>query len=141
MNKIHKTEIHGPWMGAINQMYTIVTNIIYCIDNNKNICVCGNFLNEIYSDKTTPISNILDLPKINDFLYEKYKIIMVDVNDVKFKIFNVSYGNHHLNIDITDSILEKYKYHDNRFIIPKQINLNSLKGDPIVGEPKKVFIK
>jgi hypothetical protein len=141
MNKIHKTEIHGPWMGAINQIYTIVTNIIECIDNNKHIFVCGNFLNEIYSDNKTPISNIIDLPKINYFLYEKYKLIMVDVNDLQFQILNISYGNNDINIDITDSILEKYKYRDNIFLIPKKINLNLLKGDPLEGEPKKVFIK
>ena len=141
MNHIHKSEIHGPWMGAIKQIYTIVTNIIFCIDNKKSIFVCGRFLNEIYSDKTTPISQILNLSKINAFLYNQYKIIMVDVSDPQFKILKVKYGSNDMNIDITEDILQRCNYINNSFVIPKTINLNKIKGDPALGHMKQVFIE
>jgi hypothetical protein len=58
---------------------------------------------------------------------------------VKFKINLVVYGFENDIVDLTDEIRDRF-FKNNVLRIPKEFNLNDLKGDPIVNVTKKVTI-
>lgn len=106
--------------GLCNQLYHLSGCIEYCVNNNINKLVIGKFLKEVKTDKTCPISEILDIPKFNSFL-KKYKIEVIDgwelfeSNKNLFKTSPIPYMGQSKNaiffIEILTNIpfLEKYK--------------------------------
>jgi hypothetical protein len=107
---------------------------------NKRAIICQDFCNDFSNDQTTPISEIIDIPKLNVFL-AKYNVVLLDSNNVHFKIISARYGKNNATIDITNEIISNY-YDDSkqRFYIPKNTNLNNIKGDPLYGIKKELCI-
>lgn len=50
---------------------------------------------------------------------------------------SVLYGSENVNIDLTSDFM----IIDNILLIPKNLDLNKIRGDPLPGLPKKLFIK
>ncbi len=128
------------WLGTglTNEIFFIVYGIIYCINNKKNNLVIGNFRLEPMTNKFCPISQILDIHYLN-ILLQKYGIIVFDRNNLSFNIDSIIYGVNDTNIDITKEILDLY-YTNNKLVIPTGTILNNIKGDPFIGEMKKLYI-
>jgi hypothetical protein len=123
--------------GLCNQLYTIISTICSCI-NNQNIIIIDNFLQEIHTNNYLPISEVLDLEKTNIFL-EKYNIALIDgsyTNDLN--IINAIYGTDNNFKDVTNIV--KQFLNDNRFVIDKNININILFGDHLFKVEKKLKI-
>jgi hypothetical protein len=128
------------WLGTglTNEIYFIVYGIIDCINNKKQIMVINNFRLEAMINKFCPISDILDMHYLN-ILLNKYAITVLDSHHLSFNIDSVIYGIEDSTIDITKEILNGY-YNNNKLLIPSGTILNNIKGDPLSGKTKKLYI-
>jgi hypothetical protein len=103
--------------------------------------VVDNFSDDNMQSSFTPISHIIDLKELNDFLLQKYNIIVLDKYCVeKWKLLSVHYGADSNHFDITEEIKNACLF-DNRLFISKYIDFNRIKGDPIYGKEKNVYLK
>lgn len=138
---MHKTFFLEPnWLGTglTNQIFFIVYGIIHCINNNNKNLIINNFRLEPMSQKFCEISDILDIHYLN-ILLQKFDITVFDSNKLSFNIESIIYGFNENIIDITKESKELF-YTNNKLLIPGGTILNDIKGDPINGEMKKLYI-
>jgi hypothetical protein len=128
MNRIIEyIDINHGSIGLSNQLGMIISGIIHAKYNYKRYVVISKFRTQYNSENTIPISNVLDL----DVLSKVTGIKIIDSTKLSFKIKSIKYGNCRNQIDLTDVLGD---------IIPKSLDLNSLKGDPLVGIVKFIYI-
>jgi hypothetical protein len=70
---------------------------------------------------------------------KKYDITVFDRNNLSFNINSIIYGLNENTFDITKECIDIF-YKNNNFCIPAGTNLNNIKGDPFLGEAKKLLI-
>jgi hypothetical protein len=141
MKKIYYCKIGKEGTGLCNQLFSLVTCIMTAINNNQNIIIIDNIRNEYTSNSSNSnISDIFDISKFNNYLKNNYNIFIFDKNNIKFKIKSIKYGVKDIKLDITDYILNNY-FRDNILHIKKNLNLNSIAGDPVPDKQKFLFIK
>lgn len=118
--------------GLTNQIFSVVTSIIIGILKPNKIIILDKFLDEIYSDKYSNISDIINLDILNEYLFSKYNLIVVDKYNYKLEIISIKYGKNKF-IDIPISI-----FNNN---ILNAIDLNKQYGDPEWGIQKNIIIQ
>jgi len=140
MKKIHCCKIYKMSTGLCNQLFSLVSAMIIAIKQKKEIIIVDNFSNDYEEQNFSNISDIIDLCKWNVFLKKNYNIVMVDKNQVTFKINNVKYGAHGKYIDIIDKIIGKF-YNNNTITIDKNVDINLLaEEDPVPFVKKEVVV-
>jgi hypothetical protein len=135
MDKILFLQFSNSATGLCNQIYSLVSGICVCIRDKKNIIVVGNFSKNINTQNYCPISEIIDINKLNIFL-KKNNITLVDNNFIELKNINVKYGVSYNNKDVTDKVLLNSK----KIIICKDIDFNLICTDFLPNIKKKIFI-
>jgi hypothetical protein len=138
MSKILFLEPSWFGTGLTNEIFFIVYGIIDCINNNKNNLIINNFRLEPMTHKFCEISEIIDIHNLN-ILLNKYDITIFDRNKLLFNIDKITYGINQNTVDITKETIELF-YRDNKLCIPVGTILNNIKGDPVPGEMKKLYI-
>lgn len=124
--------------GLTNEIFFIVYGIIDCINNKRKNLVINNFRVEPMTNKFCGINEILDIHYLN-ILLKKYDIAVFDRNNLSFNIDTIIYGLNDVTIDITKESKELF-YKDSRLCIPVGTILNNIKGDPLSGQAKKLYI-
>lgn len=131
-----------------NQLFKIVNCIFDIIQNKKYnkrtqlITITISGLNKDYKTLKDfySVDDILDIDYINNYL-KKYNIIILPENKFNLEITKVDFGLLGINtVDITDKVKEIFMKNDNYLYIPRYINLNGIKGDPIPNLVKNVYI-
>lgn len=130
----------GRNMGLTNQLFALSKGINDAIKNNCNVVVIDQFLCDYNNDKYIPITNVLDLDKMNVFFKKKYNLILTDKYNFDFELLNVKYGIEDKQLDITETIKKKY-YHNKKLFINKNTIFNNICGDPCFGVKKYVWVK
>jgi len=136
---MYYSRLNLPFCGLTNQIFMLVNSIIKAYENGEKVVVLDYFLNDISKKNYTQCSDIFDIPKINNYLFSKYNVLIFDKYDAKFELLNVKYGTNEIKIDITQHIKEKF-FNNNVLYINKNTELNELAGDPVYNEPKKLFV-
>ena len=128
------------WFGTgfTNEIFFIVYGIIDCINNKRKNLVINNFRLEPMTHKFCGISEIIDIHHLN-ILLKKYDITVFDRNNLSFNIDSIIYGLNEKIVDIKKESLDFF-FKNNKLRIPAGTILNNIKGDPIVGETKKLYI-
>jgi len=128
------------WVGTglTNEIFFIIYGIIDCINNNKQNFIINRFRLEPMTDKFCDISEIIDIHHLN-ILLNKYAITVFDRNKLLFNIDSIIYGVNENTIDITKEITDLF-YKNNKLLIPAGTNLNNIKGDPVLGQLKNLYI-
>lgn len=121
---------HDGCSGFTNQIFSLVSSIVKALLLNKKAVAIDCFGLSYNSNETTNISSIIDLKKTNDYLKNKYNIVLLDKNTMQFTLHKAYYGVITSMFDITDEISGFVSKEDNQLFIPKNIVFNSLKGDP-----------
>jgi hypothetical protein len=129
----------GTGSGFTNQIFRLITGIIIAYKNGHKAVIVDYFKNDILKDEFTPVSQIFDLYLINIFLKENYDMLIFDKYNIDFKLENVKFGISNSLVDLTDIIRKRYMI-NNCIFIQKDTEFNKLNGDPIFGQPKKLFI-
>lgn len=124
--------------GLTNEIFFIVYGIIDCINNKRKNLVINNFRVEPMTNKFCGINEILDIHYLN-ILLKKYDIAVFDRNNLSFNIDTIIYGLNDITIDITKESKELF-YTSNKLRIPAGTILNNIKGDPLSGQAKKLYI-
>lgn len=119
--------------GLTNQIFSLITSIIIGINNGDKVIVVENFLTDYSKTNIASISQILNIDKINNFLYAKYGVIIVDKYNVELKINYITYGTNNSKYYLTSY----YKY---PFNIVKETSFNSICGDPVPNVQKQLII-
>ncbi len=116
-----------------NQIFNSITGILSGYQNNKKITIVDNLLSD-YSkiNSLISLSDVFDMEKTNNYLYNKFGTVIFDKNTIVFKLIKVNYGHKEKIYDITDKIQSIF-YKNNTLHIPKETDLNSLSGDPCFG--------
>jgi hypothetical protein len=126
--------------GFTNQIFALVGGIRFAYRLGERIIIVDHFLNDITNTTFSPITEIFDIKKINDYLYDNYGIIILDKYNTKIDILSVKYGTDETNyIDITEYI--KTKYFNTILSIDKNCVFNDIKGDPCPGIVKHIVLK
>ena len=128
------------WFGTgfTNEFFFIIYGIIDCINNKRKNLVINNFRLEPMTHKFCGISEIIDIHHLN-ILLKKYDITVFDRNNLSFNIDSIIYGLNEKIVDITKESLDFF-FKNNKLHIPVGTILNNIKGDPMVGETKKLLI-
>jgi hypothetical protein len=128
------------WLGTgfTNEIFFIIYGIIDCINHKRKNLVINNFRVEPMTNKFCEINEILDIHHLN-ILLKKYDITVFDRNNLSFNIDTIIYGLNDVIIDITKESKELF-YTSNKLLIPARTILNNIKGDPLSGEAKKLYI-
>lgn len=135
------SRIHMNGSGFTNQIMSFILSIIFAVNNKHPIVVVDNFSNDNVKSSFTPISQIINLNKLNDFLLQKYNIIVVDKYCVdNWRLLSVHYGSDACKFDITKEIKDSCLF-ENRLFINKYMYFNRIKGDPIYGKEKNIYLK
>jgi hypothetical protein len=124
--------------GLTNEIFFIIYGIIDCINNNKQNFIINRFRLEPLTEKFCDISEIIDIHHLN-ILLNKYDVTVFDKNTLSFNIDSIIYGINENTIDITKEITELF-YKNNKLLIPIGTNLNNIKGDPVSGQLKNLYI-
>lgn len=121
MNPIYFCKLFISSSGLCNQFYALIAGILQAIEEGKNVVVIDSFLNEIQKNKYSPISYILDLPKMNEYLQQRFHIVLVDSSFLDFKILGIEYGGENgiERIKITEPILSQFSKNPLQLRIPK----------------------
>ena len=136
MKQVYYCKIAESGNGLCNQLFSLVTGIIIALQKGLKIIIVDEFLNDYSRNTRTPLSDIIDLNILNDFLQSTYNITLLDRNKINFKIQSVNYGTEENTIDLTDIIKANY-YKNNILYINTNVNLNKIAGkDPVVGKQK-----
>lgn len=140
MEEIYCAQISNIKSGFTNQLLAFITGLDYARRMKKNIMVIGNMLTDFEKNEYIQFSKVVNLEHLNKILQDNnINITVFDKNVFNIKLKNITYGIGNDIIDITEEILTKY-YSNNILCIPKNINFNDIKYDPIVGYAKKLFI-
>ena len=124
--------------GFTNEIFFIVYGIIDCINNKRKNLVINNFRLEPMTHKFCGISEIIDIHYLN-ILLKKYDITVFDRNNLSFNIDSIIYGLNENTFDITKESLDLF-FKNSKFCIPTGTILNNIKGDPLSGQVKKLYI-
>ena len=76
-----------PYNGLCNQLLSLVSGILHCIKQKKELLVVDKFLTQINSGSYCSISQVFDLTLLNNYL-RKYKINIIDgfnINNSAFR--------------------------------------------------------
>lgn len=123
--------------GLANQLNFLINNIIYSFLNRENVLIVSNF-NQQYNDmKYCPVSDIIDLPKFNEYL-KSLNVCLIDLSTAKISIDNVQYGSLDKTVDITEDI--RKIFNGTSLMLSQGLNFNSFKGDPLPGVAKTLYI-
>lgn len=126
--------------GLTNQIFSLVSSIMHAISLNKRAIAIDSFGLSYNSNERINISNIIDLKKTSAYLNDKYNIVLLDKNTMKFQLHKACYGIIGSMIDVTNEISHFISKEDNTLCIPQNTELNSLKGDPFPGKIKDFYI-
>jgi hypothetical protein len=135
MNKINCSNINFNNSSLSDQIFIIITQIITTYYQDKDIIIFNSFLD---TNKYIPISEIINIDRFGDYIYEKYNIKIFDKHNFSYKIKSIKYGSRDKVDDITTNILNLY-YKDGKLNITKNDLLTST--DPIYYFSKKVNIQ
>lgn len=125
--------------GLTNQMFFIAAAIIRAYTEKIPILIFEKFRLQPCTNMMCPIKDIIDLNYLNK-LTSEYNIKVFDFIDTNLTLISVKYGTDDLKINITDEIIANY-FTKNKLFIPKSVYLNNIKGDPVSGQCKKLYIK
>ena len=118
--------------GFTNQIFSLITGIILAIHNGSKIIFVDYFSNDYSKSSYTKISEIFNISNINDYLYVKYGVIIVDKYSNNFKFNYIKYGTK-----------DKYYYlscYEYPIHIKKNEQFNSLYGDPCPNIYKELIV-
>ena len=118
--------------GFTNQIFSLITGIILAIHNGSKIIFVDYFSNDYSKSSYTKISEIFNISSINDYLYVKYGVIIVDKYSNNFKFNYIKYGTK-----------DKYYYlscYEYPIHIKKNEQFNSLYGDPCPNNYKELTV-
>jgi len=122
------SKIHNPGSGFTNQIIALISNIITAYNQKHKVIIVDEFLNDIYKTKKTPISEIINLQKINIYLKEKYDIILIDRYNIDFNIISVKHKKNDNKLkDLTNH--KKIEYLENKKIFFDLDVLNDEKNE------------
>lgn len=129
--------------GLCNQINSLVSSIYNCITspdkNVNNLIIVNDFSPDYKSPDRVSFNRIFDLDSINNYL-KKYKIFIIDKNDIQMNIESVRYGENDSFVNVTNQVIENF-YKNNILKIDKNVSMNELAGDPCPGVQKKLIIK
>lgn len=138
---MYYAKIAEQYCGFTNQIFNLIVSIIIALSLKENIVIIDNFLDDINKTTYTPISDILNIKKLNIFLKQNYNLIIIDKNNIQFEIISAKYGTNNTNyIDLTNIITQKF-YKNNSLVIDKTVCFNDLKGDPCPGIVKSFILQ
>jgi len=92
--------------GLCNQLLSLVSGILYCIRNKKELLIIDKFLTEINTNNYCSISQVFNLIEMNNYL-QKYNLKIVDGFNIKSSAF----------IPISWDVITLAKKHDNRKLL------------------------
>jgi hypothetical protein len=132
--------IEPSWVGTglTNEIFFIIRGIIDCINNKKENLIINKFRTEALTNNFCKISEVLDIHHLN-ILLRKFNITVFDRENLNFSIKNIRYGYKDVFINLTEELINKY-YTTNKLLIPSEVILNNIKGDPYSGEIKELII-
>jgi len=111
--------------GLCNQIYALTGCIEHAIHKKYRVIVIDSFLKEINKKQYLPIENVIDLPYLQNFLLEKYNILVFDKNNLKISIENIVYEDFLSKKQMQDLKWDSYLF-NNILYIPKEQSISQL---------------
>lgn len=128
------------WIGTgfTNQMFFIVTAILKAHKEKIPLVIFERFRVQPLTENFVPLKDVVDLNYLNEII-APYNVHVLDKYDTTLSLISAKYGTNDIKINITEEIRSAY-LKNNHLFIPKDVYLNNIKGDPVIGQPKKLFL-
>jgi len=140
MEEIYCIKVSNTRSGFTNQLLAFITGLEHATYYKKNIVVIDNILTDFEKDDYISFSHVVDINHLNKILNDKnFNITVFDKDYFEIKLKNIMYGIDDNIIDIKQEICSKF-YPNNVLSIPKDVDFNYIKYDPIVGKVKNLWI-
>lgn len=124
--------------GFTNQLLALITGLFNAKVYSKKIGVIGNFASQYDKNNDTPFSKIVDIEYLNKIIGDlDHNVTVYDKNFFDLQCISVLYGENDKYVDITNEVYNKFL---KTVFIPRHIELNKIKGDPILNVKKKIII-
>lgn len=101
--------------------------------------VINDFKLEIHHDQTCPIGDIVDLPKLNEYLRSEYGLTVISESEFHVVVNTAYYGTMDNMIDVRQPFTEKFCQGD-RFVATMDFHLNHLSHDPAPDTEKSLRV-
>lgn len=124
--------------GLTNQMFFIVTAILRAHKEKIPLVIFERFRLHPCTENFCPLKEVIDLNLLNE-IASKYGVCLLDKYGTTLSLVSVKYGTNDMKINITEEISKEY-LQNNKLFIPKTVYLNNIKGDPVPGQAKKIFV-
>ena len=131
-------------IGLCNQLYSLVNTMVTgsVLKGNKTLVIVDDFMGDLNSSQYHDCSTILDLKRMNTFLYTyRYEVSLISKHAVQIESIKIEYGQRDIKtVDVTNIMMELF-YTRNRLCIPNGTSLNQVSGcDPCPCVRKKLYI-
>lgn len=141
METLYFAKISQPKLGLCNQIMNLISSIIVARNEKKKIVVVENFSIDSYKEDLCLLSSVLDLEKLNNFLYNKYNIKIYDRDLMNITLHSVYYGIPYREKNVTKEVLDIFCIEENIINIETEDFLNPIIGDPFIGVTKRLSFK
>lgn len=132
---MYYVKISSQGTGLTNQIFLLINGIILGYLKQHKVIVLDSFMPDFSKNILVPVSDVINIDTLNDYLLKNYDVIVVDKYKSNVSDYTVKYGTETNNVDITNEVVN-----DNKIYIRKNTSLNSIKGDPLYGVSKKLFV-
>jgi hypothetical protein len=129
-------KITQPQSGFTNQIFALISGLIKAFKEGCKIVVVDEFLDDIRTTTKTPISQVIDLPRLNEFL-KQYNMRVYDRTCTTLKVMTVRFGALDSFTDLTDVLVKS----EHKLFVHQSTVFNEVKGDPCPRVYKKVLVK
>ena len=123
---MYYSKIYSRGSGLTNQIFALITSIIIAIYKRESIVVFDYFLDDFSKEDYTIISNIINMEQMNIFLFDKYRVLLIDRYNIDSIIvseniinkinenteYNYTFGwINDINADLFENILLNIRFH------------------------------
>jgi hypothetical protein len=128
------------WFGTgfTNQVFFIISAILKAHKSKIPLVIFERFRVQPLTENFVPLKDVVDLNHLNEII-APYNVCVLDKYGTNLSLVAAKYGTTDIKINITEEIRDAY-LENNRLFIPKDVYLNDIKGDPVFGQPKKLFL-
>lgn len=130
----------GDSSGFTNRIISAVCSIMDGIATNSKAVVLDNYINDVSKNQYVPISQVIDIATLNQYLNSKYNIVLIDKSCARFTLLGAFYGTKERKINITDEIRKSF-VRNSELVISKYTDFNRIGGDPAYGKRKYIYLK
>jgi len=124
--------------GLSNHIFNLVHYILTAYNCGKQLVVMDEMYTDLFTSETRPLNEIIDLNSLNQYLWKRYQLIMIDRRDYEKRVVleHATYGAENMWVEILGQDLTNLRENG----ISSKEDLYVRWGDPCPGMQKRLVL-